>query len=528
VEDFDRSLEEAERRFGSGDAAGARAALDALAAACAGDPVRLSRVLNDLGVVAAATGDGSAARVHLARAVQADPANPDALENLAAVCRADGDDAQAAHWLRRALAVAPDSAAVRDALVEALDATHDWQEADAIRRVAARRRPRVLVLAHVFHPSVGGTELLAEQAALALSARGWEVEVGTEPHQLRDAVEHRGIHVNELPDDGGASLAALLDARPFDAILAFSSPFGWPIVRPPALPHPRPRLVLVPCVNPDGYRQVTANPDLRAQYAGLLRQADVVVHSSEHGWDARLARELGLRSAYVPNAALRVAPGRGPAAPRGARRLLCVGNMWEEKNHVGLLEVLRDEPGDWTLRIIGGPPPPTQPNPEPALRALAAADERIQLTGPAPASEVAAAMAESDVLLLPSRVEATPLVLVEAMSHGLPWIATPTCGAAADHAGGLIVPLGRFPDAVRFVLSDDDARAGLGAAGRAHYEAAYTWDVVGERFHALLSGDDELPAAPAPPEAAEATARARERYYDALLAEGAGAAPVGA
>jgi glycosyltransferase involved in cell wall biosynthesis len=194
---------------------------------------------------------------------------------------------------------------------------------------------------------------------------------------------------------------------------------------------------------------------------------------------------------------------------------------------VGLLETLAGAPGDWTLRIIGGPPPPTQPNPLPRLEQLAAADGRIALTGRAPAAEVAAAMAESDILLQPSRVEATPLVLVEAMGHALPWIATPGCGSARDHAGGLVVPLAQFPDAIALLLADDAARRDLGAAGRAHYEAAYSWRVVGDRFHALLCGAAEIPGAPVPPDAAERTERARDGYYDALLAaRGAGVAPV--
>ncbi|MEA2269281.1 MAG: hypothetical protein QOC64_1891 [Solirubrobacteraceae bacterium] len=526
MDDFDRRLEHAQALFAGGRGPEARDALQALADEVAGDPARLSVVLNDLGVVTSSLGFRGAHAI-LARAVHADPSNADALESLAAVCGAEGDAAQAAHWLRRALAADPGRSSPHAALVEALEASHDWALADAARHAAAGdgRRPRVLVLAHVFHPSVGGTEMLAEQAALALRDRGWDVEVGTEPHPRRTAAEHRGIPVHDLRDDGGASLAALLERRPFDGLLAFAGPLGWPIVVPPTLPPPRPRLVLVPCVNPDGYARIDASPQVRAQYAGLLRQADVVVHSSEHGWDARLMRELGVRSTCVPNAAARIAPRREPQ-PRTGARLLCVGNLWEEKNHVGLLRTLRGAPGDWTLRVIGGEPPAHAPNPAPALRALAAEDDRIQLTGPAPAAEVAAAMAESDVLLLPSRVEATSLVLVEAMSQGLPWIATPTCGSAGDHAGGLIAPLRRFPEAVAWILRDHEARHALGAAGREHYDAAYTWDVAAGRFDALLAGADALPATPMPPEAAQATSRARDRWYDALLAGAAGAAAV--
>jgi Tfp pilus assembly protein PilF len=79
VEDFDRSLEEAERLFAEGSPVEARRAFDALAAATADDPGRLSRVLNDLGVVSAALGAPAEAHAHLARAVSADPANADAL-----------------------------------------------------------------------------------------------------------------------------------------------------------------------------------------------------------------------------------------------------------------------------------------------------------------------------------------------------------------------------------------------------------------------------------------------------------------
>jgi hypothetical protein len=39
---------------------------------------------------------------------------------------------------------------------------------------------------------------------------------------------------------------------------------------------------------------------------------------------------------------------------------------------------------------------------------------------------------DQQALLLPSRTEATPLAPLEAMSHGVPWIATPACGAAHD------------------------------------------------------------------------------------------------
>jgi glycosyltransferase involved in cell wall biosynthesis len=163
-----------------------------------------------------------------------------------------------------------------------------------------------------------------------------------------------------------------------------------------------------------------------------------------------------------------------------------------------LLRTLRELPGDWELLLDGGASSAV-PEVGAEIERLAALDERVTLHGPAEPPVVAAAMAEADLLLLPSLAEATPLVLVEAMSHGLPWIATPTCGSAHDHAGGVIRPLAEFPRAIAQLLGDPAARAALGAAGRAHWQAAYSWDVVGPRYVALLEGAP-LPALPTPDE----------------------------
>jgi glycosyltransferase involved in cell wall biosynthesis len=59
----------------------------------------------------------------------------------------------------------------------------------------------------------------------------------------------------------------------------------------------------------------------------------------------------------------------------------------------------------------------------------------------------------------------------------------------------VIRPLAEFPEAIGQLLGDPAARTALGAAGRAHWEAAYSWEVVGPRYAALLEGG---PLAPLP------------------------------
>jgi glycosyltransferase involved in cell wall biosynthesis len=431
----------AEERIGAGDLAAGQQLAETVLSAVSRADLR-AEALNDLGVVAFLHRERDAARAHFRAAVEADPTHAVARENLA--------------------------------------------------HVGATRR--VIVCVEYFHPSVGGSERLAEDVGRLLGEAGWGVEIATLPLPERTSAVHEGMLVHEV--DGGG-LDALLAQRSPDAVLAFAGPTSWPTLGALRYVDHGARVVVVPCVNEDGHRAVHANPAFRDGLADALRRADAVGFSSFAGWDARLYRELDVPAVYLPNGSRRIEP-EGTFRDDDRPLLLCVGNFWPEKDHAGLLRTLRDVDGDWRLAIVGGP---SSAVPEVAreIEALAAQDDRVTLFGPAESPIVAAAMAEADLLLLPSLAEATPLVLVEAMSHGLPWLATPTCGSAHDHAGGVIRPLAEFPHAIVQLLGDPAARTALGAAGRAHWEAAYSWDVVGPRYVALLEGSP-LPALPTPDE----------------------------
>ena len=363
---------------------------------------------------------------------------------------------------------------------------------------------RVLVCVDYFHPSVGGSERLAEGLGVALGALGWEVEIATRALPDRHARRHRGMRVHEIAGAPAEQLRALVSDRGHDAVVALSAPIAWPVLAALHLP-PGPRVLVVPCVNPEIDAHLRASHERLAAYRVLLERADAVGHSSLAGPDARLNADLDVPSRYLPNAAETPSPSgslrrrAGVAADRPL--LLVVGNLWPEKNHAGLLRTLAGEPGDWELVLVGRPSP-AAPSLRDEVAALATADGRVTLVEGADPPLVHAGMEEADLLLLPSTAEATPLVLLEAMTHGLPWIATPQCGAAHDHDGGRIARLETFPEVIRELLADPAERARLGEAGAAHVERAYAWPVVAARYDALLRGDgcltspSSLPAAP--------------------------------
>ena len=80
--------------------------------------------------------------------------------------------------------------------------------------------------------------------------------------------------------------------------------------------------------------------------------------------------------------------------------------------------------------------------------------------------------AEAQVLCLPSRREGVPLVLLEAMSFGLPVIATPVGGIVdyvAHEDNGLLVPPGdvdALAASIQALAADPELRDRLGEAAR--------------------------------------------------------------
>jgi len=96
-------------------------------------------------------------------------------------------------------------------------------------------------------------------------------------------------------------------------------------------------------------------------------------------------------------------------------------------------------------------------------------------------AEGARVMAESDMFLLPSVFEGTPLTLMEAMHSGLPIVTTNVCGMrdVIDHnRNGLLVPVrspGEIAAAINRLDQDETLRESLGSAARADALSKYMW-----------------------------------------------------
>ena len=222
----------------------------------------------------------------------------------------------------------------------------------------------------------------------------------------------------------------------------------------------------------------------RAALTALYRRMAGVISPSTEGRE-QLVGELGVdpaRAHVVPNGA-DVPPD--PAGPAGnaVPRIGALGRLTAQKGFDVLLDALGrlDVPFE---AVVGG-----AGREEEALRGAAAG---LPVTFPGWVGDARAFLAGLDLFVVSSRVEAGPLVLVEAMAEGLPCVSTDV-GEVRRVAGDdvVVVPVGdagALADAIGGLLADPARRADLAARARARAVRDLDAALMVSRTYALLSG----------------------------------------
>jgi glycosyltransferase involved in cell wall biosynthesis len=150
-------------------------------------------------------------------------------------------------------------------------------------------------------------------------------------------------------------------------------------------------------------------------------------------------------------------------------------------------KVVERQPG-WTLRIYGDGP---QRKSLERLIMEHRLSNNVLLMGPVRRLDLE--MAQGSLYVLSSRFEGLPMVMIEAMSLGLPVVSfdCPTGPAEVieDGRSGVLVPdgdVGALADAMLAVVEDADYRRAL-AAGAAERAKDYALDSIGARWEQLIA-----------------------------------------
>ena len=200
-----------------------------------------------------------------------------------------------------------------------------------------------------------------------------------------------------------------------------------------------------------------------------------------------LLHDYGIAPAKVSVVGAGVNLHRLPGPPRratpAAPTVLFIGNDFVRKGGPVLLQAFRQvrhRLPQARLQLVGTDP--GLPG-EPGVQVLGRIHDRTRISR---------LYQQASVFCLPSFFDPLPLVLLEAMAHGLPVVSTASCGipdVVTDGDTGRLVAAGD-PDALAetllALLTAPVAAAGLGARGYERVRAGFTWDAVVDRMALAL------------------------------------------
>ncbi len=228
------------------------------------------------------------------------------------------------------------------------------------------------------------------------------------------------------------------------------------------------------------------------RYANYVRKhADIIVAISEFlAWDLNDAHGL------KPNCIIPVGVDTKLFSPLAAQdhattTILFVGHLIERKGPQLVLEAARSFP-EVRFRIIGYARDDFGRN----LKRLShpAKPANVSIEAHVAQVQLAAIMQQSDILLLPSRIEGVPKVTLEAAASGLPSVIFDdyqTPSVVDGVTGFQVKTFTEMVDRLRLLISDRALRLSMSAAAIEHAKR-FEWDGIASLWAALFRGVDDL------------------------------------
>ncbi len=357
---------------------------------------------------------------------------------------------------------------------------------------------RILIACTHFWPSRGGIETTAENLGNELVLSGYRVDIATLERSDRVSMFYRGMHIVEMDPQGTCGnfplwawqLGQLISSGWYFACILRSSVLNHMIWALENINIPSNTRVLVqPIINLEQFSRWAYEIDKRVRLANILKEKSLAVSLTQTGLDVQYMKAMGISYHYLPNAASCITSfcdfRKKYQLAEGTFLILHVANLYSVKNHIQLLRALHPIPKSWKLVMIGHP---TVDEPDYANEFQAELGRFpgvVHIPG-LPAEDVAAAMEAANVVVLASKGEGSPVSILEAMSHKRPWIATSSCGAATEFAGGIICPLEKFHDVLAVLANKSIIAKKLGELGYAHWKTCYSWPQVSEGWIDLI------------------------------------------
>lgn len=348
-----------------------------------------------------------------------------------------------------------------------------------------------------FH--TGGAERVVQQIAESF-ANDFNIECTVLTQHGSHKIKHNNVTVipcGNLPEH--AFIKLLLQLKP-SCILIYSD---WFFRLPTILQYLSDiscKIILVPV----GFNRLRSTNAVHAQvkqsFIKHINKFDIVVHSDGYE-DAKFCKENNLRYSIIPNAIdisefAQTSNFRAKYQITSSKLLLCVSNFFPGKGQEFLLpivEQLSTVRNDFTLVFISTTVSFAYANKRRADIRLQAESKKLPVLflQDIERQDTLDALNSADVFLFPSQQEVSPLVLLETMAAGKPWISLDV-GNATDLQGGFCIPApvinsmrqfdsnisNIFLNRLQQLLDNPDVCNRMGELGKKQIIEQYDWKMI--------------------------------------------------
>jgi len=346
---------------------------------------------------------------------------------------------------------------------------------------------RLSFVSDFYYPSIGGTQMLCRGLAEWFRDQGHDIEVITSQDENREDV---GYPVHELE---GASFngSNLLLEQNYDAVFVFADLFS------PTLNSMNPgdarKSILILNLDENVYRWIKEGRinDVEQRVEKIKRFSHVVSFCQGAPVN-KFLDENEIKHHFIPNFSRDVK--NGPISNKITKASLGInkkiifnhGLVETRKNQLNLMKSFLDSglSNDHHLVLLGSPRSGGDMKYFLECKQLCDSSDSItMMKGTNNQTIVNSLLNISDLYVLPSTAEGLPLVLLEAMSAGLPWISTPVGGVPAVFGpleGGLVL------DSFELSLLEESVRRVEGRSSRGDWELNFTVDRAGRQYGEIL------------------------------------------
>lgn len=373
---------------------------------------------------------------------------------------------------------------------------------------------RILHTTHSYAPEISGVAEVVGQISRRLARRGYEVHVATGTNKFSPREEYlHGVQVHRFAVWGNAVTGIYGDVADY---VGFVQAGKWDLITMHCA-QTWSTDALLPHLNQISARKVFVGHGFSTLYdakyqeyfvelAESLRQVDGIVALSDLLEEVAFCAKHGLpEPQIIPNGVDLV---EWEGTPQSVRRkwgiddrfwLLSVSNHSPVKGHKTFFKIaqrLNNDMPNVFATIIGGHYPAAKWDLGRfgirggcwyRCKIIASFRSNIELRLDLPRSEVVSAIQEADIVLITSWREASPLIAIESMAGGTPWISF-NVGCVQEHRGGFVVKdLDEMVEKTKILISNPGLRTELGELGKQRVRERHSWNFIVSEYEDLYN-----------------------------------------